>query len=122
MSQPDLGPVYRSMAKVMNATAEKVRKEIEKLREKIRERLPKKQCDRFDKDWEKAKDSKGQKRAAIVMLGRVADDIIDVGDQIDPSYAAAEQELWALVELLRALESIEGMKHHLNDLAEAFGA
>lgn len=122
MAKPNLGPVFRQMADLMKSNGDKIRKEIDKLRQKIRDRLSEKARNRFDKQWDKAKDTKGQKRAAIVMLGRVTDDIIDVGDQIDPSYAAAEQELWALVELLRALESIEGMEQHFSDLAKSFGA
>lgn len=121
MPQPNLGPVYRHMADVMKNTAAQIRKEIDKLRKKIRNRLPPKQRDRFDKDWDKAKDTKGQRRAAVITLGKVTDNVLELGGSVDPNYAGAEQELWALIDLLRALENIENMEKHFDDMAKAFG-
>ncbi|WP_374369729.1 hypothetical protein [Dongia sp.] len=122
MSSAVLGPVYRHLADVMKNTAEQIRKEIDKLRKKIRDRLPPKQRDRFDKDWEKARNTKGRRRAAVITLGKVTDSVLDAGEQIDPTYAAAEAELWALIDLLRALENIEDLEKHFDDLAKAFGS
>ncbi|WP_374652331.1 hypothetical protein [Dongia sp.] len=122
MPQPNLGPVYRHLADVMGKTAEQIRKEIDKLRAKIRKRLPPNQRDRFDKDWEKAKDTKGRRRAAVIVLGKVTDRVLDLGEAVDPNYAGAEPELWALIDMLRALEGIEDMEKHFDDMAKAFGS
>jgi hypothetical protein len=122
MPQANLGPVFRHMADVMKDTAKSLRKEIEKLRQKIRNRLPPKQRDRFDKDWNKAPDTKGQRAAAANMYGRVMRKILELGEIVDPEYAAARDELQALIDLLRALETIEDLEDHFDKMAKAFGS
>jgi hypothetical protein len=122
MAQPNLGPVYRHLADTMKRTAAEIRKEVDKLRKKIQKRLPPNQRDRFDKDWEKADAAKGQRRAAVITLGKVTDNVMDLGGTVDPEYAGAEQELWALIDMLRTLEGIEDAEKHFGDMAKAWGS
>lgn len=123
MTSPVLGPLYRQMADVMKNTATQIAKEVEKLRRTIRGRLAGKPKlrDKFEKEWDKAKDTKGRRRAAAVALGRVIGEIDELGETVSAELANAETELWALIDLLRALEQIEGLQKHFEDLAKAYG-
>ena len=122
MPSSALGPAFRNMADIMKNTAEEIAKEVEKLRRKIRKRLPDKMRDRFDRDWDKAEDSKGHRRATAITLGKVTDDIVDMGADINVDFAGAESELWALIDLLRAKSVREALHDPLDDDLEVFAA
>jgi hypothetical protein len=122
MPQPNPGPAYRQMANVMNDAAKEFRKQIDKLRRNIRDRLPPKQRNRFDKDWDKAQDANSQRKTAAHMLGKVQAKLADLGALADPNYAAARDELQTLIDLLRGLEAIEDLRDHFADMAQAFGS
>jgi len=124
MSSAVLGPVFRNLADAMSATIKAFESAIRTLLQKIRANLKGKPNDRrrFDDAWNKARNTKSRLRAAVRALGRLVDDLEELGDVAAPELDDAERELWALIDLLRALQGLEEVRDHYDDLARRFGS
>ncbi len=121
MTTAVLGPVYRHLQKVMASSVGEVRKEVDKLAKKISNKLKGKKKTQFDDDIKKAKNTRGKLRAAAKALGKVADDIDDMGEFVSSDLTDLEAWLLALIDLLRGLEGLENLEQHFGDMAKAFG-
>lgn len=123
MSSAVLGPVFRNLANAMEATIKAFESAIRALRQKIRANLKGKPNDRrrFDDEWQKAKTTKSRLRAAVRALGRLVDDLENLGDAASSELTDAERELWALIDLLRALQGLEDLRDHYDGLAKGMG-
>lgn len=123
MSSKVLGPIYRQLAKQMDAVIKALESAIKKVKEDIAKKLqgqPKDQK-RFEDGWDKAKNTKDRLRVAAKALGRVVEDIERLGEMAGPDLTDAERELWALIDLLRALQDQEALRDHYDQTATGLG-
>lgn len=123
MSSAVLGPIFRNLANAMEANIKAFESAIKALRQKIRTNLKGKPNDRkkFDDDWDKAKNDKSRLRAAVRALGRLVGDLEELGELAGPELTDAERELWALIDILRALQDLKDLRDHYDGLAKGMG-
>lgn len=124
MSSAVLGPIYRQLAKQMDGVIKALESAIKKVRDDIAKRLkgqPKDQK-RFEDGWDKAKTIKDKLRVAAKALGRVVEDIERLGEMASTDLTDAERDLWALIDLLRTLQSLENLRDHYDQTASAMGS
>jgi hypothetical protein len=123
MSSAVLGPIYRQLAKQMEAVIKAYESALKKLKDDIAKRLKGQPKDRkrFEDGWDKAKTTKDRLRVAARALGRVIEDIERLGEMAASDLGDAERELWALIDLLRALQNLENLRDYYDRLAKGMG-
>ena len=122
MSTIVLGPAYRQIAKALEIARDAVKEEIEKLIRRISKKLTGQRKNQFDSGTNENLKTPRRLRGALRTLTKIMDDIEE--DQSDLS--AKEQAellgmLWALIEMLRSLESLENAFTHYDGTATGWG-
>lgn len=123
MSSAKLGPIYRQLEKQMDGVIKALESAIKKVKEDIARKLagqPKDQK-RFEDGWDKAKSTKDKLRVAAKALGRLIEDLERLGELASTDLTEAERELWALIDLLRALQGQEDLHDHFDQTAKGMG-
>lgn len=122
MSTAVLGPVYRQIATALGKAADDVRAEVKKVTNKISKKLSGPRKSQFDSGTNENYKTRRRLRGALKSLTRIMDDID--GGQLnldDKEQAELLNLLWALVEMLRALETLETAADHYGSTATSWG-
>ena len=122
MSTVVLGPAYRQIAKALGKAADDVRAEVKKVANKISKKLKGQRKAQFDSGTNENLKTPRRLRGAVKTLTKILDDIED--EQSDLS-AKEEAELlsllWALIDMLRSLETLENSIDHYDSTATTWG-
>ncbi|WP_119301073.1 hypothetical protein [Dongia deserti] len=121
MSTAVLGPAFRAIQQALKTAADAVRREVDKLIRKISKRLRGNRKTQFDNDTSKDRKTRGRLRGATRTLGKIVGDIEDAGEMVSKELTDLEALLWALIDMLRALESLEDAEKHFDEMAKAYG-